>query len=135
MNNTYLRKIISKRYTILSNGTIIGKKTKKEMKTQISNKGYKKLNLYVPEISTRKSGLKCFYLHRLVALFHLKTFNKNLQINHKDGNKVNNTIENLEMVTASENALHAWRTLDSTNRRLIMESRRQTNGRFGKKQD
>ena len=60
MNNTFLRKIISKRYTIQSDGTIIGKKTKRAIKTQISNKGYEKLNLYVPEISQRESGLKCF---------------------------------------------------------------------------
>lgn len=133
MNNTLLKQTILKRYIITQEGTIIGKRFNKPVKFQISNKGYLKGNLYLPEISSRESGLKCFYLHRLVALFHLDTFSDNLQINHKDGNKINNSVDNLEMVTASQNSLHAWRVLDSTNRRLIMESRRKSNGRFGKK--
>lgn len=133
MNNTLLKETILKRYIITTEGTIISKKSKNPVKFQISNKGYLKGNLYLPEISSRESGLKCFYLHRLIALFHLDTFSNDLQINHKDGNKINNKVDNLEMVTASQNSIHAWRVLDSTNRRLIMESRRELNGRFGKK--
>jgi len=133
MTNTKLRKLIGKRYIINIDGTIIGKKTNKQLKFGISNKGYYNVNLYLPEIAQSESGMKNFNIHRLVALFYIKPFKKNLQINHKDGNKLNNHIDNLEMVTASENALHAWRILDNTNRRYIMESRRLPNGRFGKK--
>jgi len=133
MTNVRLRKLISKRYFINNDGTIIGKKTKKVLKYGLSNKGYYTINLYLPEITTKDSGLKNFNVHRLIALFHIKPFRKNLQINHKDGNKLNNNIANLEMVTSSENSLHAWRTLDNTNRRNLMESRRLPNGRFGKK--
>ncbi len=35
-------------------------------------------------------------------------------MNHKDGNKHNNHIDNLEWMTASENGLHAYRVLGNT---------------------
>lgn len=50
---------------------------------------------------------KKFFIHRLVLL----TFNpidgsENLQVNHIDGNPLNNRLENLEWVTSSENHTH-----------------------------
>lgn len=53
-------------------------------------------------------------IHRVVALAFLAKPNGKDQINHKDGNKTNNAVSNLEWVTASENALHAVRTGLST---------------------
>ena len=49
------------------------------------------------------------YVHRLVADAFIPTNDKNLHINHKDGNKENNTVENLEWVTRSENQIHAYK--------------------------
>jgi hypothetical protein len=50
---------------------------------------------------------KKHYIHRLVAeSFIINCDNKN-QINHIDGNKLNNTVSNIEWCTASENRLHA----------------------------
>lgn len=50
-------------------------------------------------------------VHRLVAQAFLEDYDENLQVNHKDGNKTNNNINNLEMMTGSENKLHAYRVL------------------------
>ena len=45
-------------------------------------------------------------IHRLVAEAFLPTWDFNLQVNHIDGNKHNNHVNNLEMVTAQENINH-----------------------------
>lgn len=56
-------------------------------------------------------GKVTYKVHRLVAIPHIelpsdKPF-KDLQVNHKDGNKSNNCVENLEWCTNSENQSHA----------------------------
>lgn len=46
-------------------------------------------------------------VHRLVAMAYINTSDTTLQINHKDGNKANNSVSNLEWCTNSENQLHS----------------------------
>lgn len=49
------------------------------------------------------------YLHRLLAEYFIPNPNGLPQVNHKDGNKLNCKIENLEWVTVQENVIHAYK--------------------------
>jgi hypothetical protein len=52
---------------------------------------------------------KYFAIHRLVAMMFIPNPNNYEQIDHLDGNKLNNNVENLEWVTPKENTNRAWK--------------------------
>jgi hypothetical protein len=60
----------------------------------------------------RNSKAKSFLIHRLVAVAFLGHFpNEKPEINHKNGNKSDNSLSNIEWATRSTNNLHAFREL------------------------
>ena len=73
----------------------------KYISKKYNNKGYEIVILY--KNGTSKTKL----LHRIVASLFLSNYSKDLEVNHKDGNKKNNNVSNLEMVTRKENVRHA----------------------------
>lgn len=104
---TYPNMIFKQEYRIDTKGNIWTPFRGWSLMSQMTNKqGYKEIFLY-----TENYGRKSFKIHRLV----METFkpiknSSELQVNHIDGNKSNNDINNLEWCTRSENILHAFKT-------------------------
>lgn len=88
-------------YLISDNGEVFNiKNINKPLKTRINKSGYKYLNLSKNGIVTTK------LIHRLVAETFIENHKENI-VNHKDGNKLNNCIDNLEFCTSAYNMQHA----------------------------
>lgn len=67
-------------------------------------------------------NIKKYALHRLVALTFITNLEDKPFVNHIDGNKINNKLENLEWVNCSENNLHAHKLgLTKGSRRTIIQ--------------
>jgi hypothetical protein len=93
-------------YQVSNFGRVKSLKHGKEriLKPAIGTRGYLQ-----NELSTN-GNRKNWALHRLVALAFIGNPENKPQINHIDGNKINNHIDNLEWVTRKENMEHAWNT-------------------------
>lgn len=74
------------------------------LKQTLTTTGYKKVELY------KDKKRKTYKVHRLVALAFILNSENKPNINHKDGNPLNNTVENLEWCTQKENVEHAIKT-------------------------
>lgn len=97
---------ISTWYYITEDGKCYNSKTNNWLKGQINYKnGYKSFNIILPDGSKKR-----LYAHRMVAIAFIPNSDKTkTQINHIDGNKLNNHADNLEWVTPFENQLHELR--------------------------
>lgn len=79
------------------------------MKPHTMKSGYQSLALVIEDDSGTKRRKFCL-VHRLVAETFIPNFLNKPEVNHRNGNKADNNKSNLEWVTESENAMHAFET-------------------------
>jgi hypothetical protein len=115
MNSTMAEewKVIEKasNYEVSNTGNIRSKITNKILKPTLIN-GYLAVGVRI-EKKTKMS-----FIHREVAISFLICSNDTYIVNHKDGNRTNNNLENLEWVSQSENVKHAYRSGLNKGKRL-----------------
>lgn len=103
-------------YEVSDEGEVRNRRTGRTMKTFINEKGYKTVQLHNNGRPYTKA------IHRLVAETFYDVNYENFEVNHIDGNKLNNNIANLEWCTKQENIAHAYRTglVPFGNRKRVM---------------
>jgi hypothetical protein len=87
-------------YGICANGKVINLKNNRILSGSKDKDGYLRVSL----------DNKSLTMHRLVAENFIPNPKRLPIINHKDGNKQNNLVDNLEWVTHSQNVIHAYAT-------------------------
>ena len=92
-------------YDVSSYWNIYSLRSWKILKKQVDKWWYNVVNI---RISWKVISIK---IHRIVAKTFIENIENKLCVNHKDGNKTNNCIENLERATHKENENHARNTL------------------------
>ena len=86
-------------YEVSSLGNIRNIVTGKQMSPSV-REGYVKCAL------TNEDARKTHFVHRLVAIAFIPNLENKSDVNHKDKNKINNCVENLEWMTRKENSIH-----------------------------
>lgn len=84
-------------YEITRDGQVINKTNGHVLKPQPNGKGYLRVSI----------GGQLTFVHRLVAQKYIPNPNNYDQVNHIDGDKTNNSVDNLEWVTHAENVQNA----------------------------
>lgn len=88
-------------YMVSSTGQVKTVKTGRVLTPIIDQRGYERVCLF------KVNREKRYKVHRLVAITFIPNPEDKAQVNHKDGNKRNNSVENLEWVTNDENMRHS----------------------------
>lgn len=112
-------------YAITRQGEVFNLITSNKLKPclhGLKRSQYKAVRLYY------KGENKVFKLHRLLAEAFIPNPDNLPQVNHKDGDKLNNKLSNLEWVTASGNTehayrnnLHSWNVIDEEKAHVVCD--------------
>lgn len=103
---------IFENYNITKEGKVIRLKDNKEMKCCVDSAGYVKFS---PRFNGEKIQAK---VHRLVAIKYLENPNNHKQVNHINGIKTDNRVENLEWCDSKTNIQHAHKNGLANNKHL-----------------
>lgn len=104
----------------VSNQFGIFKWKRRWLKLRTQNSGYAICDIY------KNKKKKTFTIHRLVAKAFIENINNGEAVNHKDGNKLNNKVDNLEWCTYSENTKdmlirNGGSTITENGRKILSE--------------
>lgn len=107
-------------YHISDHGQVKSYKRGKEriLKPTLTSNGYAAVKICA------NGKRKIHKIHRLVALAFIPNPEQKGDVNHKDGNKANNHVDNLEWNTRKENVNHAWQTGLCESKRLATIERK-----------
>lgn len=101
-------------YYLSNYGRVLNKKYNTLLQGSIKSSGYREIQL------TLDGKKRSFLLHRLLySLFY--PLREDLVVNHKNGNKADNRLENLEAVSASKNVRHAYYKLQKGNKKKVLQ--------------
>lgn len=100
-------------YLIDEDGNVLNTITNKYLQGSIGENGYKYYRL------SKDGKKKMFYAHRLVAETYLDNLQQLPVVNHKDSNKLNNNVKNLEWVSYADNIKY-WHNHKNINRQPTM---------------
>lgn len=89
-------------YSVTNDGKIYSHLNSRFLKPTINSRGYYIITLRNLEGKCKKR------VHRIVADTFIDNANKKPFVNHINGNKLDNRVDNLEWCTCSENIKHAW---------------------------
>lgn len=89
-------------YRVSNFGNVMSLYRDKLLRPRRHSGGYMRVHL------SKNGESKDFYIHRLVALEFIHNPENKPEVNHKDGNKDNNHVSNLEWSTHSENQKHSF---------------------------
>lgn len=95
------------KYQITTWGRVYSVDSERFIKPCENEKGYLRIDL-----KDARGKRKHHKVHRLVANAFIPNYDNKPQVNHKDGNKANNSVTNLEWVTDKENKTHQKALLD-----------------------
>lgn len=105
-------------YLVSNTGKVYTKNRNKLLSPKVDRYGYYAVGL------CKDNKVKHFTVHRLVAMAFIPLLDNCNVVNHKDGNKLNNDVNNLEWTTVSGNTKHCFNTNQEFRNQVLTNAKK-----------